>query len=105
MCQLPTCDGHRPCIGLGLPPYTIITHSVKRRQSVEPVCAILSYGHGHKSVPVAVFRSSRGPTSVSWGKLPTRTTQPTSGIGTVTSTFTGLKEDTCSKDSLAADQR
>ncbi|GFW29209.1 hypothetical protein TNCV_4132841 [Trichonephila clavipes] len=43
------------------------------------------------------------PTSVSWGKLPTRTTQPT--IGTLTSTFAGLKEDTCTKNSLAADQR
>ncbi|GFY13072.1 hypothetical protein TNCV_666341 [Trichonephila clavipes] len=47
----------------------------------------------------------RHPTSVSWGKLPTRTTQPTSRIGTLTSTFAGLKEDTCTKDSLAADQR
>ncbi|GFW17399.1 hypothetical protein TNCV_3240291, partial [Trichonephila clavipes] len=45
------------------------------------------------------------PTSVSWGKLPTRTTQPTSRIGILTSTFAGLKEDTCTKDSLAADQR
>ncbi|GFX31532.1 hypothetical protein TNCV_687801 [Trichonephila clavipes] len=42
--------------------------------------------------------------SVSWGKLPTRTTQPTSRIGILTSTFAGLKEDTCTKDSLAADQ-
>ncbi|GFU57255.1 hypothetical protein TNCV_3634451 [Trichonephila clavipes] len=45
------------------------------------------------------------PTSVSWGKFPTRTTQPTSRIGSLTSTFAGLKEDTCTKDSLAADQR
>ncbi|GFT05334.1 hypothetical protein TNCV_123631 [Trichonephila clavipes] len=45
------------------------------------------------------------PTSVSWGKLPTRSTQPTSRIETLTSTFARLKEDTCSKDSLAADQR
>ncbi|GFS85513.1 hypothetical protein TNCV_2793851 [Trichonephila clavipes] len=45
------------------------------------------------------------PSSVSWDKLPTRTTQPTSRIGTLTSTFNGLKEDTCTKDSLAADQR
>ncbi|GFU27811.1 uncharacterized protein TNCV_449331 [Trichonephila clavipes] len=36
-------------------------------------------------------------------QLPTRTTQPTSRIGTWTSTFAGLKEDTCTKDSLAAD--
>ncbi|GFX00409.1 hypothetical protein TNCV_2090591 [Trichonephila clavipes] len=28
-----SCDDHRPRIGL--PPYTLITHSVKRRQSVE----------------------------------------------------------------------
>ncbi|GFT03350.1 hypothetical protein TNCV_2985221 [Trichonephila clavipes] len=34
-----------------------------------------------------------------------RTTQPTFRIRTLTSTFAGLKEDTCSKDSLAADQR
>ncbi|GFW56719.1 transposon Tf2-6 polyprotein [Trichonephila clavipes] len=33
------------------------------------------------------------------------TTQPTSRRGTLTSTFAGLTEDTCSKDSLAADQR
>ncbi|GFT17090.1 uncharacterized protein TNCV_4738221 [Trichonephila clavipes] len=40
LCQLATCDDRRPCIGLGLSPYTNITHSVKRRQSIEPVCAI-----------------------------------------------------------------
>ncbi|GFW60140.1 hypothetical protein TNCV_1389531 [Trichonephila clavipes] len=45
------------------------------------------------------------PTSVSWAKRPSRTTQPTSRIGALTSTFVGLKEDTCTKDSLAADQR
>ncbi|GFW62579.1 hypothetical protein TNCV_85801 [Trichonephila clavipes] len=39
-CQLATCDDHRPCLDLGLPPYIIISHSVKRRQSVEPVCAV-----------------------------------------------------------------
>ncbi|GFT82110.1 hypothetical protein TNCV_3910371 [Trichonephila clavipes] len=33
--QLATCDDRRPCIGLGLLPYTIITHSAKRRLSVE----------------------------------------------------------------------
>ncbi|GFW54798.1 hypothetical protein TNCV_2654381 [Trichonephila clavipes] len=33
------------------------------------------------------------------------TTQPTSRIRTFTSTFAGLKEDTCTKDSLVADQR
>ncbi|GFV91359.1 uncharacterized protein TNCV_898761 [Trichonephila clavipes] len=43
----------------------------------------------------------RSPSSVSWGKLPTRTTQPTFRIRTLTSTFAGLKEDTCSKVSLA----
>ncbi|GFW19686.1 hypothetical protein TNCV_1605771 [Trichonephila clavipes] len=43
--------------------------------------------------------------SVVGGKLPARTTQPTSRIGTLTSTFAGLKEDMCSKDSLAAAQR
>ncbi|GFY34962.1 hypothetical protein TNCV_155391 [Trichonephila clavipes] len=30
---------------------------------------------------------------------------PPQRIGTLTSTFAGLKEDTCTKDSLAADQR
>ncbi|GFV77939.1 hypothetical protein TNCV_931 [Trichonephila clavipes] len=34
------CDDHRTCTGLGLPPYTIITHVIKRQQSVELVCAI-----------------------------------------------------------------
>ncbi|GFS84477.1 uncharacterized protein TNCV_4606601 [Trichonephila clavipes] len=38
-------------------------------------------------------------------QVQTWTTQPTSRIGTLTSTFAGLKEDTCTKDSLAADQR
>ncbi|GFS51189.1 phospholipase A(2) [Trichonephila clavipes] len=32
--QLATCDDHRPRTGLVLPPYTIITQSVKRRKSV-----------------------------------------------------------------------
>ncbi|GFX71622.1 hypothetical protein TNCV_2696101 [Trichonephila clavipes] len=45
------------------------------------------------------------PSSVSWGKLPTKTTQLTSRIRTLTSTFAGLKEDTLTNDSLAADQR
>ncbi|GFV41728.1 transposable element Tcb2 transposase [Trichonephila clavipes] len=39
ICQLATCDDRRPCIGLGLPPQNLITHSVKWRQD-EPVCAI-----------------------------------------------------------------
>ncbi|GFX20668.1 hypothetical protein TNCV_4270001 [Trichonephila clavipes] len=30
ICQLTTCDDRRPCLGLGLPPYIIITHSVKK---------------------------------------------------------------------------
>ncbi|GFV63533.1 uncharacterized protein TNCV_4388991 [Trichonephila clavipes] len=38
ICHLATCDDRRPCIGLGLPPCTIITPSVKRWQSGEPVC-------------------------------------------------------------------
>ncbi|GFY11085.1 uncharacterized protein TNCV_4470711 [Trichonephila clavipes] len=53
-------------------------------------------------MPEIIFKS---PSSVSWGKLSTTTTQPISRIGTLTSTFAGLKEDTCTKDSLAADQR
>ncbi|GFV78563.1 hypothetical protein TNCV_1888691 [Trichonephila clavipes] len=35
ICQLATCDDRRPRTGLDLPPYTVITHSVKRWQSVE----------------------------------------------------------------------
>ncbi|GFW62358.1 retrovirus-related Pol polyprotein from transposon 17.6 [Trichonephila clavipes] len=50
------------------------------------------YQHGQKKVGVL-------------GELPTRTTQPTSGIRTLTSTFAGFKEDTCTKDSPVADQR
>ncbi|GFW59759.1 hypothetical protein TNCV_4718511 [Trichonephila clavipes] len=45
ICQLATCDDCRPCIGLDLLPYAIITHSVKWRQSVEPVCAIIIHTH------------------------------------------------------------
>ncbi|GFT77076.1 hypothetical protein TNCV_1099501 [Trichonephila clavipes] len=40
--QTATCDDRLPCINLRLPPYTIITHSIKRRQLIEPICAILS---------------------------------------------------------------
>ncbi|GFV31278.1 uncharacterized protein TNCV_1640301 [Trichonephila clavipes] len=47
-CQLATCDDHRPCIDLGLPPYTIINHSVKRRQSVKPICAIHHWYQGSR---------------------------------------------------------
>ncbi|GFW80833.1 hypothetical protein TNCV_3779131 [Trichonephila clavipes] len=43
ICQLATPDDRRPCTGLGLPPYTIITHSVKKRRSVESVCVIWGY--------------------------------------------------------------
>ncbi|GFV13423.1 hypothetical protein TNCV_2556051 [Trichonephila clavipes] len=32
-CQLVTCDNRHLCIDLGLTPYIIITHSIKRRQS------------------------------------------------------------------------
>ncbi|GFU65638.1 hypothetical protein TNCV_635611 [Trichonephila clavipes] len=41
ICQLAAFEDRRPSTGLGLPPYTIITHSVKRQQSVEPVCTIM----------------------------------------------------------------
>ncbi|GFV85423.1 hypothetical protein TNCV_3772471 [Trichonephila clavipes] len=37
MGQLTTSDDRRPCIDQGLSPYTIIIHSVKRRQSIQPV--------------------------------------------------------------------
>ncbi|GFW13645.1 hypothetical protein TNCV_1211111 [Trichonephila clavipes] len=50
ICQLATWDDHRPCISLGLPPCTIITHSVKRWRLVEPVCAIVSQAHLSVSV-------------------------------------------------------
>ncbi|GFV05218.1 uncharacterized protein TNCV_224311 [Trichonephila clavipes] len=33
----------RPCVDLGLPPYTLITHSVKRWQLVEPDCTIVRH--------------------------------------------------------------
>ncbi|GFV78278.1 hypothetical protein TNCV_94381 [Trichonephila clavipes] len=42
MCQLATCDDRRPRTSLGLTPYTIITHSIKRRQSVELWFRVLS---------------------------------------------------------------
>ncbi|GFW28475.1 hypothetical protein TNCV_4641401 [Trichonephila clavipes] len=38
------CDDRRSCIGLGLPPYIIITHSVKRWQSEERVSQL---NHAH----------------------------------------------------------
>ncbi|GFT79239.1 hypothetical protein TNCV_2766641 [Trichonephila clavipes] len=41
ICQLSTRDDRHPCTVLGLPPYTIITYSVKKWQLVEPVCAIV----------------------------------------------------------------
>ncbi|GFU18000.1 hypothetical protein TNCV_3393571 [Trichonephila clavipes] len=42
ICQLATSDDRRPCAGLGLPSYTIITPAVKRLQSVELVCVIVT---------------------------------------------------------------
>ncbi|GFU77418.1 transposable element Tcb1 transposase [Trichonephila clavipes] len=36
------CNDRRPRTGLGLPPYTIITHSVKKQQSVKPIFKHLS---------------------------------------------------------------
>ncbi|GFW50663.1 hypothetical protein TNCV_2889651 [Trichonephila clavipes] len=42
ICQLATCDDLSPRTGLCLPPYTIIIHVGKRRQTVEPVCAIVN---------------------------------------------------------------
>ncbi|GFT02513.1 hypothetical protein TNCV_1487341 [Trichonephila clavipes] len=62
--------------------------------------------HGIDSCVDVMCRDGTGHApQVSWGKLPTKTTQPTFRIGTLTSTFAGLKEDTCAKDSLAAGQR
>ncbi|GFW87920.1 hypothetical protein TNCV_1360231 [Trichonephila clavipes] len=45
ICQLATCEDRGPCIGGGLPPCTTITHTVKRRQFIEPVCVIVSHTH------------------------------------------------------------
>ncbi|GFU15666.1 retrovirus-related Pol polyprotein from transposon 17.6 [Trichonephila clavipes] len=45
------------------------------------------------------------PFKCCWGKLPTKTTQPTYRIRTLTSSFAGFKEDMCTNDSLAADHR
>ncbi|GFV22082.1 hypothetical protein TNCV_4527671 [Trichonephila clavipes] len=56
MFRLSKCYDRRPRTGLGLPPYIIITHSVKRRQSVKLIRLIntvnnepefpLQLGHG-----------------------------------------------------------
>ncbi|GFX16187.1 hypothetical protein TNCV_4704411 [Trichonephila clavipes] len=58
--QLATCDDRRSC-RLGLPPYSIITHSVKRWPSVELVCAIVTPQGLKKSqdVPVRDSRSHK----------------------------------------------
>ncbi|GFS60599.1 hypothetical protein TNCV_5073611 [Trichonephila clavipes] len=45
ICELVTCADHRPCIGLNLPPYTIIIHSVKMRQSIEIVSETVNHAH------------------------------------------------------------
>ncbi|GFT77143.1 hypothetical protein TNCV_1984351 [Trichonephila clavipes] len=42
--QLATCDDRSPCMGPGLPPYTIITPSIKRCHVIEPVRAIVICG-------------------------------------------------------------
>ncbi|GFT60878.1 hypothetical protein TNCV_3616041 [Trichonephila clavipes] len=44
ICQLDTCDDRSPRTGLGLPLYTMITRSVKRRQTVKLVGPIFVYG-------------------------------------------------------------
>ncbi|GFT47168.1 hypothetical protein TNCV_3748051 [Trichonephila clavipes] len=43
--QLATCDDRLPRIGLSLPPYTLTIHSVKMRQSVEPVWVIIVHAY------------------------------------------------------------
>ncbi|GFS91680.1 uncharacterized protein TNCV_1492481 [Trichonephila clavipes] len=50
--QLATCNGHCPCTGLDLPTGITITHSVKRRYSVELVCAGGSTMENIKSLTV-----------------------------------------------------
>ncbi|GFV92895.1 hypothetical protein TNCV_1692881 [Trichonephila clavipes] len=45
ICHLATRDDRRHCVVLGLPPYTIITHLVERRQSVKLVCVIVNHAH------------------------------------------------------------
>ncbi|GFU66683.1 transposable element Tc3 transposase [Trichonephila clavipes] len=49
------CNHRGPCIGLGLPPYTIITHSVKRRQSVELVFQTIATCPHRRSIDFFVF--------------------------------------------------
>ncbi|GFV57803.1 hypothetical protein TNCV_3071821 [Trichonephila clavipes] len=57
ICHLAICDDRRPCVGLGLPPYIIITLSNKRRQSVEQVLPITLTWRGlpwrNGKVPIA----------------------------------------------------
>ncbi|GFW73160.1 hypothetical protein TNCV_484281 [Trichonephila clavipes] len=59
--QLATCDDRRPCIGLGIPPYTS-----KRQHSIETICAIVekkpynvNVGYTFLRRPVVEFRSSK----------------------------------------------
>ncbi|GFX04823.1 hypothetical protein TNCV_2248061 [Trichonephila clavipes] len=52
-----------------------------------------------------LMEGKESPSSVSWGKLPTRTTQPTFRIRTLTFTFAGQKEDTCSHSLLINAER
>ncbi|GFW75396.1 twist-related protein 2 [Trichonephila clavipes] len=83
-----------------------VEENVQQQQQPSKASPCTYLAHEKLSYAFSVWRMEGAcPTSVSWGKLPTRTTQPTSRIGTLTSAFVGLKEDTCSKDSLAADQR
>ncbi|GFY05168.1 transposable element Tcb1 transposase [Trichonephila clavipes] len=88
--------------------WNMLGRRIAARQSLPPIYRNFG-GHGLMSgVIFPKFDTQHAlafPISVSWGKLPTRTTQSTSRIRALTSTFAGLKEDTCNKDCLAADQR
>ncbi|GFV46376.1 hypothetical protein TNCV_3232651 [Trichonephila clavipes] len=65
---------------------------------------ILNHGQVTRASPELVPQQEAltPPHRVRRGSLTdAKTTQPTSRIRTLTSTFAGLKEDTCTKDSLA----
>ncbi|GFU75787.1 hypothetical protein TNCV_1652471 [Trichonephila clavipes] len=53
-----TCDVRRPWIGIGLSPYSIITPSAKKQQSIQRVCAITQLADGPPlGTPSLIFPS------------------------------------------------
>ncbi|GFY28355.1 hypothetical protein TNCV_4396871 [Trichonephila clavipes] len=84
----------------------------KERKELEKKRGLVVLGRGEENLTVLFrYADQESKTRMRNNALRTgprqdvETTQPTSRIGTLTSTFVGLKEDTCIKDSLAADQR